>query len=297
MGTVLKEKQVWLAFLLLSMAWGTSYMFIKIAVQTVQPVTLVALRLLIACLGLFAVLLLRRIRLPREWRIWRHLLVIGVVNVAIPFILIVWAESGASGLDSGVTSIVNSTVPLFSIVIAGFLWRMERVTAAALLGLLVGFSGVVLLLSRGLGSGGAGWLPYLAVLGAAFCYAVGSAYARRYLQGIPAVALALGQLAVAALVALVAALLLESWSAQAFPLPTVLALVWLGLVGSCLAYILYFFVLQRWGATRTTLVTYLVPAVGLTAGILFLNEPVDWRVLAGGALILSGVGAVNIRPS
>jgi drug/metabolite transporter (DMT)-like permease len=73
--------------------------------------------------------------------------------------------------------------------------------------------------------------------------------------------------------------------------------LWLGLVGSCLAYILYFFVLQQWGATRTTLVTYLVPAVGLTAGILFLNEPVDWRILAGGALILSGVGAVNLRPA
>jgi drug/metabolite transporter (DMT)-like permease len=295
--SALREKKVWLAFLMLSLAWGTSFMFIKIAVQTVQPATLVAARLVIGCLGLVIILLLRRVRLPRGRGIWRHLVVIGVINVALPFILIVWAESGADGLDSGVASIVNSTVPLFSIVIAGLLWRMERVTAAALLGLLVGFGGVIFLLSRDVDRGSAGWLPYMAVLGAAMCYALGSAYARRYLHGIAPVALALGQLAVAALVAMTVALLVEPWSAQAFPRPTILALLWLGLVGSCLAYILYFYVLQQWGATRTTLVTYLVPAVGLTAGILFLNEPVDWRMLVGGALILSGVGAVNLRPA
>jgi drug/metabolite transporter (DMT)-like permease len=293
----MKDNRVWLAFLVLAVAWGTSYMFIKIAVQTVQPVTLVAWRLVIGCLGLFVILRLRRVPLPRERRIWRHLLVIGLINVAIPFVLIVWAESGVHGLDSGVASIVNSTVPLFSIVIAGLLWRMERVTAAALLGLLVGFAGVVLLLSRDVGAGSASWLPYVAVLGAALCYALGSAYARRHLQGVAAVALAFGQILVAALVAALASLLLESRSAQAFPLPTVLALLWLGLVGSCLAYILYFFVLQQWGATRTTLVTYLVPAVGVTAGVLFLNEPLDWRMLVGGALILSGVGAVNLQPA
>lgn len=289
--------RVWPAFLMLALAWGTSFMFIKIAVQTVQPVALVALRLLIGSLGLLLVLKLRQIRLPREARVWRHLAVIALINVALPFVLIVWAESGEQGLDSGVASIVNSTVPLFSIVIAGFLLQMERVTPAAILGLLVGFAGVVLLMGRGAQADSAGLLPYLAVLGASLCYASGSVYARRYLHGIAPVALALGQLSLAALFALVASVLLEPWSANSFPPATILALLWLGLVGSMLAYILYFFVLQQWGATRTTLVTYLVPAVGLTAGILILNEPVDWRLIAGGALILSGVGSVNLRPA
>lgn len=291
------ERKVWLAFLLLALAWGTSFMFIKIAVQTVQPVTLVAWRLIIGSLGLLAVLRLRKGRLPREARIWRHIAVIGVVNVAIPFVLIVWAESGVEGLDSGVASIVNSTVPLFSIFIAGLFMRMERVTGAAVLGLLVGFGGVVLLMSRDAQASRDSWLPYLAVLGAAFFYAAGSAYARRYLQDIAPVTLAFGQLAIAAVVVSVASLVVESWATQSFPLATVLALFWLGLVGSTLAYILYFFVLQQWGATRTTLVTYLVPAVGLSAGILFLNEPLDWRLIAGGGLILSGVASVNLRPA
>jgi drug/metabolite transporter (DMT)-like permease len=289
------DKRVWPAFLLLALAWGTSFMFIKIAVQTVQPMTLVASRLLVGSLGLLAVARLRKVQLPREGRAWRHLVVIGVVNVAIPFVLIVWAESGVQGLDSSVASIVNSTVPLFSIVIAGVLLRMERVTTPAVFGLLVGFAGVVLLMSRDPQTTSTSYLPYLAVLGASLCYAAGSVYARRYLQGVAPVALALGQLLIAATVVIAAALLLEPWSANAFPPSTLLALLWLGLVGSTLAYILYFFVLQQWGATRTTLVTYLVPAVGLTAGILILKEPLDWRLLLGGALILSGVGTVNLR--
>ena len=290
------NRRVWLAFLILALAWGTSFMFIKIAVQTVQPLTLVAWRLIIGSAGLYAVSRIRRVRLPQNTQTWRHIAVIGLVNVAIPFVLIVWAESGVQGLDSGVASIVNSTVPLFSIVIAGVLMRMERVTAPAVFGLFVGFGGVVLLMSRDAQASRDSWLPYFAVLGAALCYAAGSAYARRYLHGVSPVALALGQLAVAAAIVFVASLAIETWSAQTFPLRTILALFWLGLVGSTLAYILYFFVLQQWGATRTTLVTYLVPAVGLTAGIIFLNEPFDWRLLAGGGLILSGVATVNLRP-
>ena len=127
MGTVLKESSLAGVPPVIG-GLGTSYMFIKIAAQTVQPVTSVARGPLIACLGLFAVPASGALGLPREWRIWRHHAFIGVVNVAIPFILIV-RRVRRQWPDSGVTSIVNSTVPLFSIVIAGFLWRMERVTA------------------------------------------------------------------------------------------------------------------------------------------------------------------------
>jgi drug/metabolite transporter (DMT)-like permease len=289
--------RVWPAFLLLALAWGTSYMFIKIAVQTVQPVTLVAVRLLIGSLGLLVIMRLHKVRLPRALHVWRHLAVIALVNVALPFVLIVWAESGERGLDSSVAAIVNSTVPLFSIVLAGLILQMERVTSAAILGLLVGFAGVVLLMSRDAQADSTSLLPYLAVLAAALCYASGSVYAKRHLQGIAPVALALGQLSLAALFTVVVSLLTEPWSDNSFPPATVLSLAWLGLVGSMLAYILYFFVLQQWGATRTTLVTYLVPAVGLAAGVLILNEPLDWRLIAGGALILSGVGTVNLRPA
>lgn len=290
-----EERLVWVAFLLLALAWGTSFMFIKVAVQTVQPLTLVAGRLLIGWLGLLLIMRWRGLTLPRRWDVWRHLLVVGVINVAIPFVLIVWAESGARGLDSGVTAIINSTVPLFSIVMAGVLWQMEQVTMGKVLGLLVGFLGVIVLLSR---DGIEAWgslLPYLAVTGAAACYAAGSVYARRTLQGIRPVVLATGQLLVAFFTVLPAALLFDDWAQQTFPLATVLSLLWLGLMGSCFAYIFYFFVLQAWGATQTTLVTYLIPIVGVAAGVVFLNEQLHWQIVAGGLLILSGVGTVNLR--
>lgn len=290
------NRRVWAAFALLAMAWGTSFMFIKIAVQSLQPMTVVAFRLLIGWLGLYLIVRVRGIKLPAARRTWSHIGVIGVVNVAIPFILITWAESGPQGLDSGIASILNSTVPLFSIVLAGIVLNMERVTTGSVLGLLVGFAGVVLLFSRdGLGELGS-LLPQLAMILAAACYAIGTIYARRYLRNVRPVALALGQLLVADVAAFAMVFTFEGFASQSFTWPAIASLLWLGLLGSCMAYILYFFVLQEWGATRTVLVTYVVPVVGVAAGVLFLGEELDWRIFAGGLLILSGVAAVNWRP-
>ena len=107
----------------------------------------------------------------------------------------------------------------------------------------------------------------------------------------------MGQLFMADVFVFVMAFLFDDFGQQTFTLQAVGALLWLGLFGSCIAYILYFYVLQEWGATRTTLVTYVVPIVGVAAGVLFLREQLDWRMFVGGLLILSGVGAVNWRPA
>lgn len=300
-GQASTERKIWFAFLLLALAWGTSFLFIKIAVQTTPPVTVVGFRLLFGLLGLAAVLTARGLKWPRDLTTWRHLAVVGVVNVAMPFMLITWAESGAQGVDSGTASVLNSTVPLFSIVLSGFLLRVERVTVGMVAGLLIGFAGVVVLFGRQ-GNGGAdsgGLLPYLAIIAATFCYAIGTAYARRHLHGLPSVVASAGQLLMAGLVVMVFSLLLGDLNGQTvravFSWPTLGAIVWLGLLGSCLAYILYYTILREWGATRTTLVTYVTPIVGVTAGVLFLNEVLDWRLLVGGLLIISGVVAVNWR--
>lgn len=292
----MEDRRVWAAFLLLGLAWGTSFMFIKIAVETLDPLIVVAFRLLIGWVGLFLIVRLRRVPLPRDRAVWLHLGVVSVINVAIPFILIVWAESGPHGLDSGLASILNSTVPLFSILIAGALLHMERVTAGAVIGLLAGFAGVVLLFGRRSIVDVDAVLPQIAMVMAAAFYAIGTIYARRYLHGIRPVALALGQLLLADVVVFALVFLFGGFSQQGFTWRAAGALLWLGLFGSCLAYILYFYVLQEWGATRTTLVTYVVPAVGVTVGVIFLGEQLDWRIIVGGILILSGVGVVNWRP-
>lgn len=290
------DRRVWAAFALLALAWGTSFMFIKIAVQSLEPMTVVAFRLLIGWLGLYMIARWRGVALPTSRRVWLHIAVIGVVNVAIPFVLITWAESGPQGLDSGIASILNSTVPLFSIVIAGFILHMERVTAGSVLGLLIGFAGVVLLFSRNGISEPGSLLPQLAMILAAACYAVGTIYARRYLRNVRPVALALGQLLMADIAVFAMVFTFEGFAGQQFTLAAVGSLLWLGFLGSCLAYILYFYILQEWGATRTVLVTYVVPVVGVAAGVVFLAEQLDWRIFVGGLLILSGVAAVNWRP-
>ncbi len=296
------EKKTWAAFLLMSLAWGTSFLFIKIAVQTVPPVTVVGFRLLFGVLGLATVLTLRKLAWPRDLTTWRHLAVVGLINVALPFILITWAESGAQGVDSGTASVLNSTVPLFSIVLSGFLLRVERVTVGMVAGLLIGFVGVVVLFGRGsVGAAGqASLLPYLAIIAATACYAIGTAYARRHLHGLSPIVAAAGQLSMAGVIVLIVSLLSgdlnETTIRAALSWPALGALLWLGLLGSCLAYILYYTVLREWGATRTTMVTYVTPIVGVAAGVLFLHETVDWRLLVGGLLIIGGVIVVNWRP-
>lgn len=292
----MEDRKVWAAFWILTLAWGTSFLFIKVGLRTLQPITLVALRLLVGWLGLMALMTLRGQSLPRQWSIWRHLLVMGLVNTAVPFILITWAESGPNGVDSAVASILNSTVPLFTIVMAGVFFRIEEVTLGRVLGLLIGFAGVVLLMSRDLSSQWGTAVPQLAVVLAAVCYAFAATYARRNLHAVDPIILAAGQLLVADVLVWLAALRFEQFTQQSLPWTTVGAILWLGLLGSCLAYILFFHILRNWGATRASMITYVLPVVGVTAGVVFLDETFDWRLLIGGLLILSGVAAVNWRP-
>ncbi len=290
------DRQVWGAFIALAITWGTSFLFIKIGLQTLQPLTLVSFRLLIGAIGLLVILRLSKQKIPRDRLVWRNLAILGAINTAIPFVLITWAESGEGGIDSAVAAVLNSTVPLFTIGITGAILQIEKITVGRVGGLLVGFFGVVLMLSRGLGGGQGSLAAHLAVVVAALCYATSSVFARRHFPKTNPVVVATGQIIVATLLVTIFALLVEDQSQQSWTTTTIFSLIWLGLLGSCVAYILYFYVLGQWGPTRTTLVTYLLPVVGVTAGILLLDEGLDWRLLVGGGLILSGIALVNWRP-
>lgn len=290
------ERRVWAAFILLSLAWGTSFFFIKIALETVEPLTLVAIRLLIGWLGLVVILRLRGLKYPREFTIWRHLIFMGVVNTAIPFVLITWAESGINGVDSGVAAVLNSTVPIFSILIAGVVLRTERLRIGSIGGVLVGFTGVILLLGQDFAGEFGKLIPSIAIIAASLCYAISGNYGRANLRDVHPVVAAAGQLLVAAILLVIIAALFEDIGSQQLVPSTIAALLWLGLLGSCLAYILYYFILSNWGATRTTLVTYIIPIVAVAAGVVFLNEPVTWQLVIGGLLIMSSIALVSWRP-
>ncbi len=284
------QRNVWLAFLLLSLAWGTSFLFIKIALVALPPATLVALRLTIGATALLLISRWQKLALPVKRDVWGHLFLVGALGIAVPFVLISWAEQH---MDSGMTSVLNSTVPLFSIVVAGVWLKQETVTTGKIIGLVLGFTGVLLLFARELQVGGGTAAAPLAVALSGLCYAVSTAYARHHLHHLNPIVTATGQVAAACLLAWIIAFVFDGFGVPQLTWSALGAVVWLGLLGSALADILFYYVLGHWGPTRSALVTYVIPLVAVTIGAIFLAERVDWQLIAGGLLILSGVGAVN----
>ncbi len=284
----------WGAFVLLGLIWGTSFLWIKIALREIGPFMLVGLRLLFGVIGLLAIMAATRSAFPRSRRVLLAFLFASVVQTALPFVLISWGETR---IDSGLASILNGTVPLFTIVIAHFWLHDEKISASRIVGLVVGFIGVVLLVSRDMGPQGfrGNILGQLAVLGAAISYAIGITFARRHLRGqSPIVQSATVLVFADALVWMVAPAMESPLIVPRLPM-TWLALVWLGLLGSCAAYVLYFYLINTWGATRASVVTYVLPVVGLALGIIFLGERLDVQLLLGSLLVVAGIAVVNLQ--
>jgi drug/metabolite transporter (DMT)-like permease len=287
----MKIKQ-WAAFGMLGLVWGSSFLWIKIAVQEVGPFTLVAFRLLFGVLGLLVIMRWQRQSFPRDRRTLLAYGFMGVVNTAAPFVLISWGETK---IDSGLASILNGTVPLFTIVIAHYWLHDEKITVGRLAGLAVGFVGVVVLVSRDFGPQGLHGNVWgqLAVIAASICYATAITFSRRHLRNQPPVVQSFMVLLIADAVIWPATLMVD----RPFHLPqlpvTWLALAWLGLLGSCFAYLMFFYLINAWGPTRASLVTYVFPVIGVILGIVFLKEVADWRLIVGTLLIVGAVLAVN----
>ncbi len=216
----------------------------------------------------------------------------AVVNITIPFLLITWAEQS---VDSSLAAILTAPVPLFAIVLSSIFLSDEPIRVNGLVGLFVGFVGVVIVTSRGLTGGESSIVGEIALLGAAFSYAAGAVYSRKYVRGLPPMIPAVFQVTFAAIITVVLALLLERPFDARPDAQAVFAIVWLGILGSGLAYLAAFRLLASWGATRMTLVAYLLPVVGIVLGFLVLQEPIDARLILGTALVISGVGLVNSR--
>jgi drug/metabolite transporter (DMT)-like permease len=282
----------WFLFLVLGFMWGSSYLFIKIAVDSFGTFTLIALRLVIGAAFLWVAFRLNGTSLPRERRIYGHLIVMALVNITIPFALITWAEQS---VDSALAAILNATVPLFVIVIAPMFLPDEPIRINGVVGLAVGFIGVVLLVSPGLLSASGDLAGSVALLGSSLAYALGNVYSRRNVRGLAPLIPAVFQVSFAFVIVTILALVLEQpWTAR----PDIgdwFSVAWLGVFGSGAAYILYFRLLGRWGATRTSLVAYLLPVYGIVLGFVVLNEPIDLTLIAGTALVIAGVALVNGR--
>ena len=269
---------------LLAAIWGSSFMFIKVAVRDIAPSTALLGRLALATVALLIVSSLRTPlgKTAREFRAYAvPLVVVGIVNTALPVYLLFWAETR---IDSGTAAILQATAPLGSAVFAFFFVHAERVTGQRLVGFLLGFAGVALLIgSLPTGSIAAG----LAVVGSALCYAAAGLYTGLRLSGVPTLTVALCTLAVATLVVLPAGVIQRPSDAPGWK--PVVSVVILGLVGTAFAYLLYYELVSGAGASRAILITYLVPPAALVYGVVFLGEELTVQAVGALGLILGGV--------
>jgi drug/metabolite transporter (DMT)-like permease len=268
----------------LALIWGASFLFIKVAVRELTPATLIVGRLGLAALtlGLLVPFVVGTGETVRELRDnWVWLVVVALVNTAIPFWLLSWGETR---IDSGLASIIQASVPIFNAVLAFGFFHDERVTGRRLLGVAIGFVGVAVLVGA---QPHAKLLGALAVVGMALCYAAGGLLTRRHLSAARPHAIALGTSLVAAVAVTPAGVAqapadLPGWK-------TFASIAVLGTVCTAIAYLIFFTIIARAGAGYAALVTYLVPPVALGYGALFLDEGVGASALIGLVLILAGV--------
>jgi drug/metabolite transporter (DMT)-like permease len=288
----LKTKH-WIVFIALGIIWSSSFLWIKIAVQEMDPITLVAYRVLFGLLFGIIVVFIQRAKWPRTFKEWFPILLLGITNVAIPFFLISWGEQA---IDSAVAAILDSTVPLFTIVIAHFILHDDKMTFPKVFGLLLGFAGVVILMSKDIGASAGSLLGQGAVVLACAFYAGSVVYARKYTQDTPAIFRSVGPLISSTAIMWLATFAIASPVKVPQLSITWTALLWLGILGSGVAFIMNYYLIHEIGPTRATMVTYIFPLGGVILGVLFLHEQLTWQLLTGATLIIVSLAVANWTP-
>ena len=285
----------WALLVLLSVFWGGSFFFTGLVVREIPPLSGALGRVAIAGAALFVVVLALRQAMPRTLEAWKPIAVFAVINNVVPFSLLFW---GQTHIASGLASILNATAPLFTIVVANFATTDDKLTPARFVGLVVGFAGVVIMMGPDLlGAFDKHVLAQLACLLAACFYAGSSVYGRRF-RAQPPAALACAQMVVSTLIFIpIVALAERPWM---LPMPSaqaLWALAGVGLISTAAAYLIYFRILARAGATNLMLVTFLIPVSAILLGTLFLREVLEPRHFAGMAAIALGLLAIDGRPA
>jgi drug/metabolite transporter (DMT)-like permease len=289
-GGVTKATMV--RFLTLALLWGGSFTLIKVSLEGLSPAQLVLARLVLGALVLAAVAAARRVPLPGDRVVWAHLAAAALFGQVLPFLLLSYGERSAG---AGVAGVLIGATPLLTLTIASAALSSERATARKVIGLLVGFAGIVVVLApwrEAPGSLGG----EIVCFGAAVSYAISFVYVRRLLspRGLAPLSLATGQLLVAVVLQALVSPLLE-WGPVHLSARVLLSIVLLGVLSTGLAYVLYFRLIADIGATSASAVNYVVPVAAVVVGVLFLSEPVTWNLLAGGLIVLVGMAYAERR--
>ena len=279
--------------LLLSTLWGASYTFIKLGVETIPPLTLIAARTLLAGTILVAIIRWRGLRLPRDRATWQRFLVQACLNSVVPFTLIAWAERTT---DAGLATILNSTSPIFTFLLAILLARQERVTGRKLFGVVTGLAGICLIVGmQSLGGLGHELWAQTAIVAATICYAGASIYGRGF-QGLDPMMPAAGSLICGAVILIPVSLAVDHpWTLRP-SMDSVAALLALAVFSTAFAFVLYFRLVQTLGSIGTTAQAYLRVPIGVGIGVLCLGESLSSTAWIGLACVIVGVAAMTIPP-
>ncbi|VBB17079.1 Uncharacterized inner membrane transporter yedA,putative DMT superfamily transporter inner membrane protein,Predicted permease, DMT superfamily,carboxylate/amino acid/amine transporter,EamA-like transporter family [Burkholderia stabilis] len=280
-----------LLLLTLSTLWGASYTFIRVGVETIPPLTLIAARTLIAGSVLLSWMRLRRIPMPRDLAVWRRFFVQALLNSVVPFTLIAWAERS---VEAGLATILNSASPVLAFAGTWLITRHEQVTPRKLFGVVAGLAGISLVVGVGAFEGlGRQLVPQLAIVAATVCYAGAAIYGRSF-KGLSPEAPAAGSLIVGAIVLVPASVVVDRpWTLHPSP-HSLMALAALAVFSTALAFVIYFRLVQTLGSVGTTAQAYLRVPIGVGISIVLLGESLSASAWLGLACVVAGVAAMTL---
>lgn len=294
----------WLLFWLLCLIWGSSFLFIRISVEQIPPLQVVFIRTLIAAIGLNIVLWWQKKPFPGRGRNLWDITVLGVVNTVFPFFLITWGETY---IESSLASILQGTAALFTLLVAHFNFADERITPRKLLGLFMGFLGVVVLTNRDADTSQTTHslfylLGQLAVVAASLCYALGGTYSRKVMQQrLEPLQVSAGAMTVAAITTGIMTYIMPVFGGSvpvnlaSLDSRVLIAVLALGFLNTFVAYLIFYGLVANLGAARTSMVTYVIPVVGLILGVIFLGERLEYKLVLGALMIVGSIAVVNLK--
>jgi drug/metabolite transporter (DMT)-like permease len=279
--------------LLLAIFWSSSFTMIKVAVETVPPVTLVAARLAIAAILLTLFLKIIGKKLPRFGRDWTALFIVAFTGNSLPFFLITWGETG---IDSGMAAILMALMPLATLVLAHFFTDTDKMTSMKFVGVSIGLIGICILVGpKALMGLGGNLINEMAVAAAAVSYAVTTVIIRRMPAGGDPIERSAGVMICAAIQMVPISLALDQPWLLSPSMPSIIANVYIGIFPTAIAAIIHFYLVAQRGTTFFALINYIIPCMGVAWGAMFLGEIISWNMMFALVVILGGIGIANLR--